>query len=65
MVANQAAEFAALGIKTGDYVPLKRSHSDVFKNCVGMVESFTGKGSANARFQFEYNDALAADAVVD
>jgi len=61
LVANQASKFAAHGIKTGDYVQLKRSHNGVPKDAVGKVTKFDVKGMAFVDFHQDENDSLNED----
>ena len=65
IVDNQAAKFVGLGIKTGDFLKLKRTIGGVYKDSVGVVVSFSSTGKAMTRFDPDHNVNLQASQLVE
>jgi len=65
VINNQAHRFASANIKTGDFLKLKRPHTELPKEAVGQCLRFTEAGLAAVQFMTDYNSGLADDMIVD
>jgi len=65
IVDNQAAKFAGIGFKTGDFLKTKQAIGEVYTGSVGVVVSFSPTGKALTRFDPDYNIGLEGSQLVE